>query len=462
VSAGSRPRRAIGAETQALRAARLALRRSAALVLVAGLLLSCSGRERGNPFDPRNPETDGEPRALWAEARCGAVRLTWSDLGLKDVRGFRVYRTALAAQAPESLLTATPLSAATRRFEDETVCNGDAYRYALEFVFGAATARVQTVTARPGAALPWVADPCGTGLQLLAPDAGTVRLATSYGSLVYDLAVDAVHHRVYATDLASPGGVRIWSTDGEQEFDALPLAGATTVALSGAADRLAVGAFYEGRVVWMTTAGETILSLDLAAPSRLYPEALAFRDSTRTWIACTDSTGGAGRLLAVDLGRQLVDTLAAEVARPVDVADDVSGGGCWIADREAGEVLYVTDALSVRARAGRPFIAPRGLAADGQGRCWVTDPEAGLVALVDRDGVIVKSLSGLGPVRGIAYDPEARQLWITVPERGEVWLLATGQRAGESLGDTLGAAVLAGCPTQIAGDWSGGCAEAAR
>ncbi|MBD3235416.1 MAG: hypothetical protein GF330_01785 [Candidatus Eisenbacteria bacterium] len=417
-----------------------------AWLLALALLFSCgcSGRDRENPFDPLNPETGGAPAAARTRADCGRVTLSWDDLGMRDLAGHRIWRAEWHADetaALGTLLTPETLPAERATYVDSTVQNDQSYVYRVEYQFGAdsAAAYAAPIEARPGGALAWSADPCGWGLALLTPDAGAVERLESYGTAVLDLDVDPLAHRLFAAQIDS-GQVLIYRSDGPR-IAAVPVAGASCVSWSAGIGALAVGAFYEQRVVWITPQGETLWSLELGAEQ--HPEDLAFRDSSTTWIAVRE-----GVLLRAGLGTSRAETLDVALERPVAIAED-PGRGCWVADR-GGDLVYVSDqGDSWRAAPGQ-FDEPLDVDAVGDGSCWVADLGRGAVVRVDREAQVLEEIGGLSGAAGVTYDPLAAALWVALPERGEVLL--------RSLSDGWTRRILiGGCPRKVAGDWDGRC-----
>lgn len=418
-----------------------------ALATIAGF--GCDGRERTNPFDPANPDHGGEPAILGVTAACRRVDLGWDDLEMVDRLGYRVWRSS--PSGAESLLTSMPLDASDEAWTDTSAVNNIPYRYRLEFLFEGASGFTAPASARPGPGLPWCADPCGWGLTLLAPDARAERALLQEGRAIYDLAVDAAGHRLFAAAPSDPGALIVLATDGSGDAREIALAGVTCVSWSASAGALAAGTFYESRVVWLRDAGEVLRELSTAGSPPRYPEDVAFRDSSCTWIALSDASRASGLVLRARLGSAAADTLTAAIGRPTAVADD-PGLGCWVADR-TGAVVYVTDALVATASAAGELVEPTDVAADGTGLCWVADRGAGALVLVDRACAVLRRLDGLAGLLGVTVDPISGTLWATVPEDGRVIGLDAGT------GETIGAVELAGCPVKVEGDWTGGCPD---
>ncbi|MCZ6679842.1 MAG: hypothetical protein O7E52_21630 [Candidatus Poribacteria bacterium] len=63
------------------------------VIIAAGLYVSCTNNEDfANPLDPENLRTAGSPTGLELTAGDEQVRVSWQDLGLEGVSGYRIYR----------------------------------------------------------------------------------------------------------------------------------------------------------------------------------------------------------------------------------------------------------------------------------------------------------------------------------------------------------------------------------
>lgn len=67
------------------------------LFLIIGLLLAnCSDRDRSNPLDPKNPETEGRPVGVRIYSEFNRIYLNWNVIRLNNLAGYNIYRkTAL-------------------------------------------------------------------------------------------------------------------------------------------------------------------------------------------------------------------------------------------------------------------------------------------------------------------------------------------------------------------------------
>ena len=60
------------------------------LLLISGVLVQCSNRDRSNPFDPGI--TTPPPIDLFIEPHNNQARLSWQVNDVTDYQGFRIYR----------------------------------------------------------------------------------------------------------------------------------------------------------------------------------------------------------------------------------------------------------------------------------------------------------------------------------------------------------------------------------
>ena len=163
------------------------------------LLCSCSQRERSNPLDPQNPNSNGAPTGFNAIAGFLAVRLNWDPEPDLAISGFMLHRLL----AGDSLYrpVAGLLSKRSGTVLDTGVPNGVETRYRLYFITGSELSAVAAEdVAMPGPVRGWAVDADGRLIQL-APDARDITGAfTGFGSSA-SLAV-------------TPNAGTIWVSDG--------------------------------------------------------------------------------------------------------------------------------------------------------------------------------------------------------------------------------------------------------
>ena len=332
-------------------------------VTLVTALFACSNRERTNPLDPNNPETDGIPWELAATAADRAVDLRWQTLGFSDLAGFRLVR-AIGAGPESTLATLSPTEAAYR---DSGLANGIDHHYQLvPFLAGDRPLPADgPLTATPGPQVAWAADVGRDEVVRIAPDGRAVveRLRGFLGPS--------------AVAVASATG-RVWITD-----------------------------TFRRRVVALDRSGEQVLEVEGFES----PEAIAVApDGQRVWVA--DEGAGEVVLLSgtgLELGR------SAEFGAPADVVVNASDGSAWIADSDRGalsRVMMVSDSLTVLVRViglGEPL----GLAAvPADTSCWVSDFERDEVLHIARDGTLRARITPVPRPIGLALDKATGDLWV--------------------------------------------------
>ena len=406
----------------------------------AGSLGGCGGRDRTNPFDPSNPDTHGSPGGLAAAGGCRHVELSWRTYDLRDLEGIRLWRLS-EDTSTESLLTTEPLAPSLRSYTDGDLENGRLYTYRAEFLFeGGDHGSLEPREAEPGAALPWVGDPCGWGLSQLSADGRQFVQRVQVGTAIQDLEVDQVTGRLYAAQLEEDRVLVCDSRTGDQ-LDAYAVTAPTGLDWNQSLNLLVVSSFYERQVTWMALASGAAQTISTTA----YPEAVALRDSSLTWIAFDD-----GSVQRYDLRAGAAQVVPVALEEASALADDPAGGGCWIADR-GGKVVYVSDGGVVAETTAGLLEEPLDLRATGEGTCWVADYGRGMLVELDRACTELARHESLGPVAEVAVDPVSGALWTTRPDDGLVMRIrATGERTEMTL---------AGCPRRLSGHWTGGCAE---
>jgi hypothetical protein len=412
------------------------------VITMASLLVlcSCDGRGHTNPFDSANPDTGGNPGGLFATSGCSQVTLTWTDFEMQDLLGVNVYRTE-DDQEQLNRLTESLLPSETVTWTDTTAINNTRYNYTLELVFDSGDAvQLTAASAEPGTALPWVADPCGSGISLLASDCRRPREQVLFGHSILDIEIDPTGHRIFVPIIDSDRIEIRHSVSGRfmSEFSA---PGASCLSWQPGLSLLSVGAFYEERIFWFSDSGEEVATLAVTGN----PEDVALRDSTTTWLVLRE---GGVRRIAFASG--VIDSVAYPFGRAVTVEDD-PGRGCWVTDRDSARVHYIRDDLIVVTSAPGLFERPVDLSVTGEGDCWVADQVAETLTRLDRQCLVSEQLIGVGEVTGVTYAPPTMDLWITRYNDSEVSRINS---AGEMT--TL---YLSGCPRKVAGDWLSGCAS---
>jgi DNA-binding beta-propeller fold protein YncE len=387
------------------------------LLLVAGVALAvagCSTRDHGNPLDPENPDTGGEPRWLTALADDGAVDLSWEVPYYRDLDAVRLVSTGTGA-----VLWTGDWGPAS--FRHTRLTNGVEQGYRLDLVLNAGKIlHLPEETATPGPDVPWIYDAGSGSVKRLTPDGRGVRFKVSApnGTAV---TADPDSSGVLVVEFFA-GRVRLLDRSGRERWrvDTLlrPIAALRDSGGWWVADvGLGSVSFYDddGGFVY----GDS---------SFTYPVDLALSSAGGVWVA--DEIGPVARLVPYQ-GIAAVDSLE----NPLALAA-APGGGVWVADRGASTLLRLDPSGAETFRAGG-YPGIEFLAADSpSGGVWAADRNGRRVVLVGGSGEEILSVPGFPAPASLAAAPDGSEVWVADPSLGRVVRLA---RDGRELSRSVGA-----------------------
>jgi streptogramin lyase len=383
------------------------------LLLLAALvgLAGCSNREHLNPLDPGNPATGGMPGGFVALAGNGSASLSWQAPVSAGVIGFRLSRRVGAEPEFHTLIDLLPDETA---YFETGLANGVDHAYRLQFrLIGDALGRAAEDVATPGAAIPWVVDNSARELIRLTPDARHV--AEHYvGTLVSPtgVAVDPATGLVWVCDPAA--GRLLRYTPGFQdpeEYGAFSEPAAVAVDPSNSRAWVC-----DDRLGWLqcfVPSNPVIPVADIRGLATPLSVAIDPRDHS-AWVC--ERTGNLVRRVGPTGG-----TIASgRVREPSRVAVDSLSRRAWVTSFSTRQVTLVdVDGAVLDSITG--LGGPIGIAIDpGTGRVWIADTGGDQVIVVDRSGVERLRLTGLPQPREIALDPIRGEAWITLPPIGQI------------------------------------------
>ncbi|HYV50272.1 MAG TPA: hypothetical protein VE910_00080 [Dongiaceae bacterium] len=390
-----------------------AARRVLIIASCALLTFGCGSREHGNPLDPQNPDTKGDPNWLIATADDGAVDLSWQVPQYNDLDAVRL----IDVLHDQVLWTG---GEGRRIYRDEGLANGIPRTYRLDLVLNSGEILDLPVErATPGKNIPWVYDlgrgevvrmsPDGlrrrTGyfdpatLTVVAdPDSGFVLVVDFFSGRIalldrdaHELWVKEEYRRPNAAAHVPGGGW--WVTDGEQ-----------------------------GLVRRLDANGEPLQEYD----DFTFPIDIGAVGDSLAWVA--DGLGRVG-LLRNGEGFIRVDTL--DAPRALAVTPD---GGTWVSDRGASALVRLS-ASGDELRRVTGFVGVDALASDPLGNgVWVGDRRRRSVTLLDADGNVVMTTLGFPATSSISVAPDGSEAWIADSSLGRVVRLS---RSGQVLDRSL-------------------------
>lgn len=394
-----------------------------ALLVFVGL--ACQERERDNPFDPRNSDTNGVPRVLEVSADDGAADFTWNLDGWTD---WREWRVSVESGGIDRFLFRSSARVGVFRVDSLTNEAEHRFRFDISDQHGR-WLETEVQLARPGTARVFAGDAFGGGVSQLSPDGRDLRRRIDSGT-------------PYPALSMNPDG-GFWAADyyGDRLTRFSPLGEARSsiafpypllVARGRSNGRLWIASPTSNRVALFEEDGSLVFA-DSAAGTI---EALVSDDAEETaWTAAREGVvrrwNAAGLLLERD-----------GFVWPTALA--VREGEVWIGDRGSRQLLRLMPPDWAPSVLGVSVQSPLDLAWDGRGGIWIADPERGGLVRTNAEGDEI-AFSGVGAATRVTRDPVRDELWVILAS-GEV-LRTDGEGAVESR------LPLGGRPTKVEGLW---------
>jgi hypothetical protein len=383
------------------------------LVLVALVLGGCTTRDRSNPLDPRNSQSQGSLVGFNAIGGDHIVEFRWQPLLVQGVLGYRVQRWAPGG-IPRNLGVRYHFDASAG--EDSSVTNDSTYVYRLVADLDSGDSAMSAPdTTTPGIRRIFALAAGVPSFLRLSPDGRDVLYELTAHESYLDMEVDRKSGLLWLS--AEAAGVVIRKTP----------EGATVGAVieTGAPGDLSVSSNRGiGWVVSLTDQSVYSYGPDInnPAPQRTITGIASPRvveaGSTDLSIWVGNEGGAVFRFRAQDLVQTDQWTLGAGLIRAI--ALDETAGAAWVATRagDVGNLYYLNPAdtsatlvrsgllnaadLAVDPVSGDVWISERGLPGQGDGR----------LSLVTRSGTLLASLAGIEPY-GIDVDPVDGSCWVS-------------------------------------------------
>ena len=362
------------------------------LILVT---ISCTERDRTNPFDPGSD--DRLPADFNALAGNGQVYLSWQTLDYEDIESIDILRSG-------TVVNSSPLDKLTTSFIDTGAQNGQTYNYSLSLsVVGYDEKIVSNPDkATPGPYYGWVITENQTNVTKLTPDFRDVLFNLNMGFLyVHSIDVTPDNSELWVYDSAYRTLTR-FSVYGE------PIEDIATNAAGFAIDHTdntywiasdnSQGYVYhytrQGSLIRSYTAGFEISGISV------YPQAAG---------ALVGSFGGEFAIVSEDGVTKVGGFESAELVMTGEGIQATSITPIRVWDT-GSDILYTISPEDIdnpqnwhKTELGTSASAI-DVSPDGQS-CWIADPSRDLLLEIDTQGGIVASVSGLDSPWEVSTSP---------------------------------------------------------
>lgn len=390
------------------------------------LQLACSGWERSNPLDPKNPETGGKVTGVSLSAIDHDVTISWDPVGLSGIIAYPVYRK----QSKEDHFRQIGAASSSSFFD-----SGRPYEEEIGY---AVTARTRSgyesplsdsLFILPGPHTFWMLDYYDGSIQRLTYD-GRYRISLTREAIwPTAAAVDTIHSQIWIVDwvtgylvgmdergdinewisgLSNPAMVacdptqpEIWVADGNRSritcFDG---SGNVSGALGGF--EFITGLCWSGQpgLFWVADQGLAKIQLVNRSGESLMLHSLSCKAPPvidcylkEGWIMAADSL----QVIRIHVSGQ-TDSVATIPLTGYDISIDQKTGGCWIiliGQSDADEVIHLDPGGGMTVRTTGYHAALAVAAVPGQRGCLVADTGKGRMVRLKQDGQILSELTGL-------------------------------------------------------------------
>jgi len=378
------------------------------LLLAAGLSISCTDRERSNPFDPRNPDKSQRSAGFNALAGNSEVLLYWDDLSdFEDVLGLQVERVT-AGLADTAIISDSILPPDRSGYRDVHAENGQTYDYRLRLVLKDSDERPVTESDRatPGTLFPWISNFDRTAVTRLTPDLRDERFDTEYSfNFVQDIQIRPDNTEIWILDAITAKIYRFYP-DGTYLQDQGNL-GQTAAFRFNIFDRslwLASWAL-NSTVFHLGRSGELVASYR----TDVFP----------TWIELDYERDGAwvatdgGKMLYLNATGHITEiTHSAFISPEKVVSGTAANSRAWVLDYDAKAIFHLT--LDDADWNLKVFSNPQDIATNSQADlCWVADMDADIVYEIDEQKNIRAQVHNLGRPTDLYWNPYEQNILVT-------------------------------------------------
>ncbi|UCD37912.1 MAG: hypothetical protein JSW54_00030 [Fidelibacterota bacterium] len=295
------------------------------LLLVTILAMTCSDRERSNPLDPANPYTHGAPTSFRAVTNRDTVRLYWDSMLVKDLTGYRIYRSL----GENPLMAYDTIAPWTTPYEEWNLNYNQHHTYAVQAVMSEGESFLsQPDTVIPGPHNFWIADFYSSQIWRISYDGAHV-IGQEYFTSPAAIAVSPESDRVWIADYYERAVYIINTQFNEIErvtVDGLPI----DLALVSSGDAFVLERLPD-RISKISISGTTPDTLTV--PDYIHASAtLAYDDVTNTlWLSNPGSStsGHIYRCWPYQSNSQWEPV--ASLDDPRRIRADPLSGGCWVA-----------------------------------------------------------------------------------------------------------------------------------
>ncbi|MBN1153336.1 hypothetical protein JXB12_00295 [candidate division KSB1 bacterium] len=294
------------------------------LSVILSIAFGCTHKERLNPLDPQNSETDGKVTGIRIYSEFDTVILSWSKVYVDDLLGYNIYRRTLSDSVFSPI---DRINHNVSQFYDDDVEYGKRYTYRVSAVTSYFESPLSdSVSIVPGPSVVWISDVDQGRIKWLSDDIIHEIGRKNTGGYPWDLVVSGHERTIWYTDIQWGYVVKVddfWKTYSSKDIYWDPV----DIALDEHRNLLWV-ANQNGSVIQIHTSLYDSL-MEIRHEDFKNPRSVALDEfSGIAWVADPNARA----IFRISPYRGSVRKLSESFIRPMQVAINEQDATIWVAD----------------------------------------------------------------------------------------------------------------------------------
>jgi hypothetical protein len=334
------------------------------IIIILFFYIGCTKRERLNPIDPLNPNTDGKPQNLTVYSDKDTVVLSWTSVQIKEKIGYNIYRRQ-SGENDYQFIHLTNSEA--YQFIDRDVHYDTTYSYRISL-------KTTSYESPPSDSV------------VITPGPTNIYITDVYNYQIIKLSHDAIHE------------IRRYNVDGNPwDIDIDPNAG--TIWFS---DVLWNAIVYRSQNEW----------IGITSPTTWWEPIDLTIDYQRKIVWAADQRN---KLIRIPMTspNNLIELSHEQFQKPNSVDVDIHSGTCWLADPGANKVFRINSIGNTITPVPFDFLDPVGLVIyQSESSVYVADRNR--IIKISADGsIVVWGGQEFLKIIAIAINQQTGELWIS-------------------------------------------------
>lgn len=397
-------------------------------ILIPFWYFSCVERDRSNPLDPKNPDTEGKPKGLKIYSELDKVFLSWKPVELSDIVGYQIYRREAL---DEDFIPIHMTTEDSTSYVDQNIQFEKKYIYRIT-VFGEdfESAPSDSVSIIPGPTSFWLGDVYSRQIIKLTHDCAHEILRISVDGYPWSIGLDEKTNNLWFTDIFMSRLMRLNLDNFDYSFVSDFSAGQLIkLKIDNTRDKIWIADSRNGTVEVVNMAGSRVQQITGFSNIR---DLDVFERNGVCWVV--DS--GNKNVISINSNYSITEEVA-NLQAPSDIAINQNTGHFWIIDNltvskydNNGTEYFSIDSMLTN---------PIELVVDPHdGKCWVldwlSDANNSKLFCFNESGNKILEVSGFTYPENVIVNPHDHGCVVVDSGSGKIFKVSsTGEFDNESL-----------------------------